>query len=124
MPNSLAAAERDPTLSRLRVLKRLAPGRPGTRKLSLRYGDALVCVRHRTDLRGQFRYTTVELLVERTPITPRTDRTVVIRVEQHEASVRTLLRAAGAVFDPASRTWRLSRRVAGVLNLLGRVGEG
>lgn len=105
----------------LKVLKKLAPSQPGAIKLARRYGTALVCVRHRTDAQGRFRYTTIELLVEKTPITPRSDKTVRIKVGLHENQVRTVVRAAGARWEPQTKLWLISRRVAGALNLLDRI---
>jgi hypothetical protein len=48
----------------LRVVKKLSPAQPGAIKLGRRYGDALLCVRYRHDNNNQYRYTTVELIVE------------------------------------------------------------
>ena len=49
--------------SKLRVTKKLATTNRGAIKLAQQFGNALVCVRHRTDSEARFRYTTVELLV-------------------------------------------------------------
>jgi hypothetical protein len=46
------------------VIKRLAPGAPGTRRLQDRYCDALVCVRYRETADGRARFTSVELVVK------------------------------------------------------------
>jgi hypothetical protein len=70
-----------------------------------------------------FRYTTVELLVDKTPSRPRTDRMVRVKIDYNEAPLRRVVRAAGATWDPDSRLWNMSRRVAGVLNLLDRIVE-
>ena len=109
------------SVSQLKVLKKLAPDQPGARKLARRYGNALVCVRHRADAKGQCRYTTVELLVETTAIQPRTDKLVKIKIDFNEGHLRTVVRAAGAKWDPKGKVWLLPRRVAGALNLLNRV---
>jgi hypothetical protein len=60
----------------LRVTKKLSPASRGALKLARQFGDALVCVRHRSDDRGEYRYTTVELLVDKVRVQPRTDQVV------------------------------------------------
>jgi hypothetical protein len=55
------------------VIKRLAPGVPGTRRLQERYRDTLVCVRYRQDDTRGLRYTTVELVVDQRPFTVKED---------------------------------------------------
>ena len=106
---------------RYRVIKTLSPSDRGAIELARRYGDALVCVRHRTDAKGKVRHTTVELVVDRTPIRPRPVRMVGIKVDAHERPLQAMLKAAGARWDPESRLWRLPRRVAGILNLRQRI---
>lgn len=105
----------------LKVLKKLSPHQPGARKLAQKYGTSLVCVRHRTDAKGEFRYTTVELFVDRTPVRPRSDKLVQLRLLYNERPLRAVIRAAGGTWDSASKLWLLPRRVAGALNLLDRI---
>jgi hypothetical protein len=105
----------------LKVLKKLAPHQSGARKLAHQYGEALVCVRHRTDASGRFRYTTVELLVHKTVVQARSERIVSLKINLNEPRLRSVVCAAGGRWDEASESWLLPRRVAGVLNLLDRV---
>lgn len=105
------------------MTKKLAPESRGALKLARQFGEALVCVRHRTDDRGEYRYTTVELLVEKAPIRPRTDRIVAIRTSPAERSLHTVLRAAGGSWDYKARLWLIPRRVAGILKLVNRIVE-
>ena len=107
----------------LRVLKKLSPNQPGAVKLTERYGDALVCVRHRTDTSGKFRYTTVELLVETTPVRSPMRRTVQIKIGLLEGQVRSAACLAGATWDTQTELWTISYQAAKVLNLLDRVVE-
>jgi len=111
------------TTSSLRVTKKLAPESRGALKLARQFGEALVCVRHRTDDKAEYRYTTVELLVEKAPIRPRTDRIVAVRTSPDEKSLHTVLRAAGGTWDYKARVWRIPRRVAGILKLVNRIVE-
>jgi hypothetical protein len=106
-----------------RVVKTLSPTDRGAIGLAQRYGAALVCVRHRTDAKGKFRHTTVELLVQTVPIRPRTVKIVGIKTEPHERSLHSVLKAAGGTWDAKNRLWRLPRRVAGILNLRDRIVE-
>ncbi len=107
--------------SKLRVTKKLATTNRGAIKLAQQFGDALVCVRHRTDAEAKFRYTTVELLVEKAEMRPRQASMVSIRVNPKEYGLRTVVRAAGAVWDSKVGLWRIPKRVATVLRLTGRI---
>jgi hypothetical protein len=75
------------------------------------------------DDKGEFRYTTVELLVEKTAVRARTDKIVAIRVGPAEKSLQTVVRAAGGTWDHQAKVWRLPRRVVGVLKLADRITE-
>jgi hypothetical protein len=64
----------------------LKPGQKGTKRLTDKYGDALVCVRYRYDAESRQRLKTVELIVERSdwiPPPPRyaADSLVSLRIE-------------------------------------------
>ena len=113
----------EPNTSNLRVTKKLSPESRGAIKLAKQFGEALVCVRHRMDDKGEFRYTTVELLVEKSAVRPRTENIVAIRVGPDEKSLQTVVRAAGATWDHKAKVWRLPRRVVGVLKLADRITE-
>ena len=105
----------------LRVLKKLSPDQPGARKLTQQYGKSLVCVRHRTDAKGQFRYTTVELFVDKTPVRRKPDKIVQLKLRYNEGALRMVLHAAGGTWNAESKRWLLPRRAAAALNLLDRV---
>jgi hypothetical protein len=107
--------------SKLRVTKKLAATDRGAIKLSQQFGPALVCVRHRTDSEARYRYTTVELLVEKVAMQPRQAKMVHIRVNPKEYGLRTVVRTAGAVWDSKVGLWRIPKRVATVLRLTGRI---
>jgi hypothetical protein len=108
---------------KLRVVKKLSPSSRGALKLAQHYGDALVCVRHRTDDKGEIRYTTVELLVETSEIRPRIDKIVGVRIAQNERSLQSLVKAAGASWDSNKKLWRIPRRIAGILRIGDRIVE-
>jgi hypothetical protein len=103
------------------VTKKLATTNRGAIKLAQQFGDTLVCVRHRVDSQARFRYTTVELLVDKAEMQPRQSKMVSIRVHPDEYGLRTIIRAAGAVCDSRTGLWRMPQRVATVLRLTRRI---
>jgi hypothetical protein len=107
--------------TRYRVVKTLAPTDRGAIALARQYGDALVCVRHRTDAKGKVRHTTVELLIHSAPIRPRPIKMVWVRIAPHEQPLHAVIQAAGGAWDPRRRQWRLPSRVASILNLRGHI---
>ena len=108
---------------KLRATKRILPASRGALKLARQIGDALVCVRHRSDDKGEFRCTTVELLVETVRARPRIDRVVGSRIGFEERSLQDMVRAAGGTWDYKAKLWRIPRRVAGILKLTDRIAE-
>jgi hypothetical protein len=107
----------------LRVVKRLAVSSRGAIKLARQFGDDLVCVRHRVDPEGRFRYTTVELLVDRAPIQPRVETMVAVRIDGKDRALQRVVKAAGAKWDFTTRLWRMPKRVAGILRLTSRIAD-
>jgi hypothetical protein len=107
--------------SSLRVTKKLPVSARGAIKLARQFGETLVCVRHRVDAKGEFRYTTVELLVDKAPIRPRIEAMVLVRIASDERSLQQVARAAGATWDYSTRLWRMPRRLAGILRLAPRI---
>lgn len=104
-----------------RVLKTLQPDDRGALQWARQYGEALVCVRHRTDARGKVRHTTVELLVQTTPIRPRNVKMVCLKIAPHERVLHQIVEAAGGRWDARQRLWRLPSRVASILSLRDRI---
>ncbi|MET0333157.1 MAG: hypothetical protein ABW190_02720 [Rhizobacter sp.] len=112
-----------PAWERTRVLKKMAPYRPGTQKLSSRFGHALVCVRHREDAQGLTRYITVELVIQQSPIQRRKPEheLLLVRLDPGRPHQATQVIAAGGEWDPQLQAWRLTRRATRQLQLLDRV---
>jgi hypothetical protein len=109
------------TLSALRVAKTYAPDQNGAKRFALRHGDNLVCVRHRLSDDGSMRHTTVELLVESTPVTSRARSLVAIKIAPADRATRTLLIACGAQWVLKEKYWLVPRLVAKNLRLLKNV---
>ena len=110
-----------PSLSSLRVAKTYAPEQNGAKRFAKRYGEQLVCVRHRLNEAGTIRHTTVELLVETTPVASRSRSLVALRISPTDKATRTLLLACGAQWQPKTKYWLLPRLVAKNMRLLRSV---
>lgn len=61
----------------MRTRLHLKPGQRGTKRLSEKYGEQLVCVRYRYDDATKKRYKTVELIVDVAEWAPRGKKTEV-----------------------------------------------
>jgi hypothetical protein len=107
------------SLKSQRVAKTYAPDEDGAKRFSLRHGSELVCVRHRISDDGLTRFTTVELLVESTPITPRARTLVALRLPPTDRPNRSVLLACGGTWEPKTRVWLVPYTVARSLRLLG-----
>lgn len=116
-------ADMKPALSHLRVVRTYSPQQNGAKRFARRYGSQLVCVRHRLDHAGTLRHTTVELVVESTPVLPRARADVAIRIPPDDRATRALLLACGARWQSRQKYWLLPQLVARNLRLLRyRVG--
>ena len=103
------------------MAKTYAPHQDGAKRFARRYGDQLVCVRQRLNDAGTVRHTTVELLVETTPVVRRGQALVALRISPGDRALRTLLIASGAQWKPKLRYWLVPRTVAKELKLLGNL---
>ena len=110
-------------LAHLQVTKKLAPGQPGAKKLTERFGEQLVCVRYRHDAKAGRRYTTVELVVDEgpMPIDKRTPSVVHLRVDYDERALQQAIRQQGGIWDRKLRVWRVQRDAVLSLQLQDRV---
>lgn len=109
------------SVTELRVMKKLAPGARGAKSWTQRYGQELVCVRHRLDATGTQRLTTVELIVDAKPIARRPGPTVDVWLMPQEQALRTKLKAAGARWHKTDEVWSLRRSTAIALGLKSRI---
>lgn len=111
---------KQPEIGSLRVAKKYSPGQDGAKLLTRRHGDSLVCVRHRLSDDKTMRYTTVELLVECTPVASRANAVVAVRLAADDRQMRTTLIACGATWDKRAKHWRVPFPVAKSLGLLAQ----
>lgn len=90
----------------------LKPGQRGTKSLTSKYGDDLVCVRFRYDATTRQRIKTVELIVERTAWEPppeklSLDTVIAIQIAGYETKLRKKVKAVGGKWNPEKRLWYL-----------------
>lgn len=90
---------------------KLKPGQKGTKALTEKYGDALVCVRYRYDEKSRTRLKTVELIVEKKELPPpkrekATDDTLApVSIPYGERKLGIMAKAMGGRWDPDVKLW-------------------
>lgn len=109
-----------------KIKRTLMPGQPGTKKLSIQYGDRLVCVCYRYDVEQQRKLTTVEVIVDDHSWHPDSQRIhpnkrLSLQVEYGEVGVGKAIKAAGGVWDKRHKVWKLAYKEVISLGLMGRV---
>lgn len=118
-PDGLRLVSRTNTpYARMRVAKTYGPGQDGAKRFARRFGEQLVCVRHRLNDDGTIRHTTVELVVESTPIASRERSIIAVRIPGFDKRTRSLLMACGAQWRPRERYWLVPRLIAKNLRVL------
>lgn len=100
------------------VIKRMAPGVSGTRRLAERFGESLVCVRYRENPARGLRYTTVEIIVDQRPFNAPEE---LVHVTYAETALRHKVKDAGGQWDQKLKLWRLPRTAVRTLGLADRV---
>ncbi len=104
-----------------RVIKKLPKDARGSKQISARYGDDLVCIRHRIDPTGTRRITTVELVVAEAAIQRRRSPLVDVFVKVQERDLQARIKAAGGRWDKHEGVWRIRRATAVALGLRSRI---
>jgi hypothetical protein len=110
----------------------LKPGQNGTKRLTEKYGERLVCVRYKYDEGTRKRYTTVELIEEESawvtesPIQPRMQshpfsQYLAVRVEYWETELQEKVKAAGGIWRPRQKLWEMRCEDVVALGLESRV---
>jgi hypothetical protein len=116
------------------VKSTLRPGQKGTKKLVARFGERLLYVRYRYDVKRRKRFTTVELIVDETDWNPaerglyqkpNLQAPVGIRLELWESGLQRRVKAAGGRWDRKRGLWLLPREQVATLGLEDRLsGRG
>ena len=88
----------------------LKPGQKGTKRLTEKCGDTMVCVWFRYDAELRQRLKTVELIVEKAdwiPPAPKyaADSLVPLRIEGYEKDLQAKAKAAGGRWNPEKQLW-------------------
>jgi hypothetical protein len=110
----------------MKIKRVLQPGKPGTKKLSERYGDNLVCVRYRYDDEKMTTFKTIEIIIERKPWQPNIKRIhkneiMSLHIAYEEVNARNLVKAAGGKWDPKRRVWQLVYEKVRELGMTNRI---
>ncbi len=74
------------------AIKRMAPGEPGARLLTERFGESLVCARYRENPMRGLRYMTVEIIVDQRPFNTPEE---LVQVAYAETALRHKIKDAG-----------------------------
>lgn len=104
----------------MRTRLTLTPGQNGTRRLVAEYGDRLVCVRYRYDEKTHKKFKTIELVVEESPWLP-PGAVFMVRIHYDELDLRNRVKAAGGVWEPALKLWKVTRDTVRQLSLGPRI---
>ena len=120
----------------MRITTTLRPGQKGTKHLTEKYGERLVCVRYRVDRNTGKRYTTIELIEqEGETCSPAVDekldqhrhhsQRLGLRIEYWETDLREKVKQAGGIWRPRRKLWELPYSDVVSMGLESRVvGKG
>lgn len=108
------------------IQRKLAAGKPGTKKLLQKYGDKLLCVRYRYDTERKEKMKTVEIIVEKDPWDGNEgkipgNKIMHIRVGYGELGTRNIVKAAGGRWNRERRVWELPYQQVQALGLENRI---
>ncbi|MBN1782852.1 hypothetical protein JW948_17085 [bacterium] len=106
--------------------KTLAPGDPGTRKYVEKYGEKLLCIRHRYDRESKKKIKTVELVEYEKTCSPGKTRIpynkiVFIKIKYGEIKLARIVKASGGKWNPQKRLWESPYGVIKMLGLTHRI---
>jgi hypothetical protein len=110
----------------MKILRNLLPGKPGTKKLVDQYGDDLICVRYRYNLKQEQRLTTVEIIVDKQKWNLNESRTppnkiMNLKIEYGERELAQQVKSLGGRWDRQKKVWKLPLRYVQILKLEDRI---
>ena len=108
------------------IKKTLLPGDPGTKAVTEKFGEKLICIRYRYDPEKQMRLKTAEIILEAKVWKPDKKRIpgnklIKIRVGKFETTVQTLVQSYGGKRTDQTNTWLLPYCTIKKLNLQKRI---
>ena len=110
----------------MKILRTLLPGKHGTKKLVDQYGEDLVCVRYRYDLKQEQRLTTVEIIVDQkkwnlheSRVPP--NKIMNLKIEYGEREIAQQVKSLGGRWDRQKKVWKLQFRYVQILKLEDRI---
>ena len=110
----------------MKIQRTLLPGQPGTKKLVDEYGDNLICVRYRYDLKKKQRLTTVEIIIDRQKWNLNESRIPLnkimnLKIEYGERELAQQVKSLGRRWNSQKKAWRLPFKYVQILKLEDRI---
>ena len=110
----------------MKTKRTLLPGQPGTKKYIEKYGKDLICVRYKYDHKEKIKYTTVELVIDKSTIRQYRQRINInkimpLKVGYEEIYIRKLVKQAGGKWNKDKKLWELAYRDIKELGLENRM---
>lgn len=108
------------------MVRKVLPGRPGTKKFLEQYGEDLVCVRYRYDSKRREKLKTIEIVVEKSPWRktkrpPPKNKIVGLKIEYGEIELGRLVKEMGGKWNRSKRVWEIAYGDAEELGLVERI---
>jgi hypothetical protein len=112
----------------MRYIRKILPGRPGSKKWVREYGERLVCVRYRYDSDTGEKIKTIEIVFDRQKwvpgsVPPPSNKRVALRIAYEDTYLRKLVKCSGGKWDADHKVWLLPLSEVRALRLENRVAE-
>ena len=112
----------------MKTIKKINPGKKGTKRLVEQYGDNLVCVRYRHDYERQRKIKTIELIIDEKPLNNKPskipmNKIMQLHVKYGEVHIGKLIRSADGCWNRNKKVWELPYREVLALGLQDRIVE-
>ena len=112
-------------MKKMRTIKKVLPGKPGTKKLLEKYGEKFVCLRYRNDFNKNKRLKTVELIVDERELVLQNkipyNKVMYLKIEYGEIDLARLVKGAGGKWNRPQKYWELPYGEVQSLGLESRI---
>ena len=110
----------------MKIIKKLNPGQPGTKKYVEKFGKKLVCVRYRYDCERKRKVKTNHIIAEDMPVKKNSGRIPMnkimnIQINYGEVHLGRIVKAAGGKWNRENKTWELAYQDVLELGLSERI---